>query len=198
MNNNKSKTWDNLAKSYVGESCARNRYDMLAKLAESEGYVCMSDMLKIVATNEFNHARMMFSFLDALEPDEIKNINICSGYPFKQKLNSLQENLRLSAEDETNESVKIYPQFATVAREEGFEDIAKFFDNLVNVENCHKMLLTQLYTQLKDGTLYKKQVPTKWKCSGCGHEDTTKAAWKKCPLCQAPQGTVMIKIEDNA
>ena len=198
MNNNKSKTWDNLAKAYVGESCARNRYDMLAKLAKSEGYTDMSDMIKLVATNEFNHARMIFSFLDALEPNEIKNIDICTGYPFKQKLQSLEENLRLSASDEEIESTKVYPEFAKVARAEGFEDIAKFFENLINVETCHKMLFTQLYTQLKNGTLYKKTTATKWKCKSCGHEQTLKEAWDKCPLCQAPQGFVMIKIEDNA
>ena len=198
MNNNKSKTWDNLAKAYVGESCARNRYDMLAKLAESEGYVAMSDLIKLVSTNEFNHARMLFSFLDALEPNEIKNIEVCTGYPFKQKLQSLELNLKLAADDETNESTKIYPEFAKVARAEGYVDIANLFENLIKVENCHKMLFTQLHDQLKNGTLYKKTTATKWKCSGCGHEATTKEAWEICPLCQAPQGIVMLKIQDNA
>lgn len=196
--NKQCKTFNNLAKAYVGESCARNRYDMLAKLAEKEGYKCLADQIKLIATNEFNHARMMFSFLDALDDDIIKNIDIQAGYPFKQKLHKLELNIELASEDEDNEASKIYPEFAKVAREEGYEDIAKFFENVIQVENCHKMLLKQIKEQFDNGTMYKKDKPTKWKCVSCGYEHTSQEAWKKCPLCGAPQGYVMLKIEDNA
>lgn len=196
MNKN-CKTFNNLAKAFVGESCARNRYDMLAKLAEKEGYKCMADQIKLVATNEFNHARMIFSFINALDDNIIKNIDICAGYPFKQRIGSLELNLKLSAEDENMEASQIYPEFAKVASDEGYDDIASFFENLIQVETCHKKLFTEMHDQLKNGTLYKKPNPVKWKCQSCGYEHESKEAWQKCPLCQAPQGYVMLKINDE-
>lgn len=192
-----SKTYTNLARSFVGESCARNRYTMLAKLAKKEGYSAMCDLINVVAENEFHHSRMMFSFIDSADINTIDNIEIRAGFPFKEKLHSLVENLKLAEEDELIEANKIYPEFSRIAKEEGFEDIANFYANLVQIETCHAKLFNQLYTQLKDGTLYNKPQAVKWKCSECGHEDTLKQAWINCPVCQAPQGDVMIHIEDG-
>lgn len=198
MNLKNSKTYKNLARAYIGESCARNRYDMLAKLAKKEGYTAMQDLIVKVATNEFNHARMMFSFIDSADAKVIDNIEVEVGIPFKQKLHSLQENLRLSAEDENNEATRIYPAFEKTAREEGFEDIANLYKNIIQVETCHQSLFTQLYTQMKDGTMYSKDMPYKYKCADCGYEETLKDCWEICPLCQAPQGHSMIEIEDES
>lgn len=197
MNLKNSKTYKNLARSFIGESCARNRYDMLAKLAKKDGYTTMHDLIVLVALNEFNHARMMFSFIDSADKEIIDNIEVEVGIPFKQKLHSLQENLRLSAEDEHIEATKIYPEFEKIAREEGFEDIANLYKNIIQVETCHESLFNQLYTQLKNGTLYSKDKPYKYKCKDCGYEATLKDCWDICPLCQAPQGHVMIEIQDN-
>ncbi len=192
-----SKTYLNLAKSYAGETQAHTRYKFIEYGARQEGYEAMANLIHMVAKNEFNHARMFYSYIQTALEKPIENIDICSGYPFKEKWN-LVDNLKFAAEDEANEDEKIYRSYEQTAREEGFEDIANLYANIRKVENCHKMLFTQLYTGLKNGTLYKKDKATKWKCCGCGHEDNLKEAWEVCPLCRAEQGFVMLKINDEA
>ena len=144
MNKTNTKTFNNLAKAYVGESCARGRYHMLAEFAKKSQYVAMSDMIKLIEENEFQHSRMMYSFLCSMSKETIDNIDMNVGIPFKEKPNTLLENLKFSAEDEQIEATKIYPQFEKEAREEGFEDIANFFKNLIQVETCHQSTFEQL------------------------------------------------------
>lgn len=192
-----SKTYLNLAKSYAGECQARHRYNFMEYGARNEDYVSMAEMIQQVAYNEFNHSRMFYSFIQTASTEPIVNIDISSGYPFREKWNLL-DNLKFAMEDEEEEATRIYPEYARIAEEEGFTDIANFYKNLTQVENCHKMLFEQLYNQLKSGTLYKKPTPVKWKCLGCGYEHTSKEAFKVCPICQAKQGWAMIKIEDNS
>ncbi len=191
-----SKTYLNLAKAYAGESQAHVRYKFIEYGARFEGYDCLAEMIDSVVYNEFNHARMLYTAIQNGSDEEVKNIDICSGYPFKEKWD-LQENLRLAAEDEEIEYLKVYPEYQRIAKEEGFEDIATLFAQIASVEECHYKLFTQLYKQMKDGTMYKKPKPVKWKCRDCGYEETMKEAWKKCPLCKAQQGRVMLKIEDG-
>ncbi len=192
----KSKTFKNLAKAYAGECMAQARYKFIEYGARMNGYKNIASLVDEVVYQEFNHSRMFYSFIQTASDKEIANIDISSGYPFKEKWDLL-ENLRIAAEDEKNEAEKIYPEYARVAEEEGFKDIAGLFRNIIQVENCHKMLFTQLYTQMKNGTLYKKDKPVKWKCGDCGYEATSKTAFKTCPLCQAKQGSIMLKIEDE-
>ena len=192
----KSKTYKNLAKAYAGECQARTRYKFMEYGARQQGYKNIAQLIDSVIYQEFNHARMLYSFIQTASEQPIENIDIESGYPFKQKWDLL-ENLRIAAEDEGFEADKIYPEYAKTAREEGFDDIAGLFENLVQVENCHRMLFQQLYDQMKNGTLYKKPQKVKWKCMDCGYAMTGKEAFKVCPLCQANQGAVMLKIEDG-
>lgn len=191
-----SKTFENLAKAYAGECMARTRYEYMAYGADQQGLTQLAKRLKDVAYQEFNHSRMFYSFIQTADKKPIDNIDICSGYPFKEKW-ELLDNLKFAQEDEENEAERIYPQYAKVAREEGFDDIAGLFENVIQVENCHKMLFEDLYNQLKTNTLYSKPQPVKWKCAGCGYEETAKKAWDICPLCQAKQGAVMLKLNDN-
>ena len=192
----KSKTFNNLARAFAGECQARVRYEFIEYGARNAGYTALAEMIDKVVYNEFNHARMFYTFLQKASTKNIDNIEICAGYPFKEKWDLL-DNLRLAAEDERLEAEAIYPEFAKTARQEGFNDIAKLFEDVIQVENCHKMLFTQLYEQMKNGTMYRRDEPVKWKCSSCGYEATAKQAWGKCPLCDAEQGAVMLKIEDE-
>lgn len=192
-----SKTYENLAKAFAGECQARTRYIFLKYGAQQQGYTGIADQLEVIIRNEFHHARMLYTFIQTASDKTIENIDIATGYPFKQKWDLL-ENFKLSAEDEKFERTKIYPEYAKVAKEEGFDDIAGLFRNLIQVENCHRMTLEQIYQQMKDGTLYKKPQKVKWKCIDCGHEEELKEAWTVCPLCQAKQGAVMLKLEDEA
>lgn len=192
----KSKTYVNLAKTFAGECQARTRYEFMEYGARKEGYKAIAEMIDTVAYNEFNHARMAYTYLQEASKDSIENIDICSGYPFKEKWDLL-ENLKLAAEDEKIEAERVYPEYAETAKQEGFTKIQKFYENLVQVETCHSKLFSQLYEQMKNKTLYEKEMPVKWKCASCGYEATDKKAWDTCPLCNEPQGTIMVKIEDE-
>lgn len=190
-----SKTYVNLAKSYAGECQARTRYEFIVYGACMNGYKYLAELVEKVVYNEFNHARMFYTFIQQSEEKQVENIDIASGYPFKEKWD-LQANLRIAAEDEMDEATRIYPEYAKTAREEGFTEIAKLYEDIIQVETCHQKLFSQLYEQMKSGTMYKKKEKVKWKCADCGYEATAKEAWQECPLCKAKQGSVMIQIED--
>lgn len=191
-----SKTYYNLAKSYAGECQAHVRYKFIEYGARKEGYTALAEMIDKVVYNEFNHARMFYTYLQKASDKPIENIEICAGYPFKEKWD-LAENLRFASEDERKENEEIYAEFERVAREEGFLDIAELYKNIRQVENCHSMLFDDLYNQFTTGTLYKKAEPTKWKCGACGYEHVAKEAFKICPICEAKQGVVLLKINDG-
>ena len=84
-----------------------------------------------------------------------------------------------------------------IAKEEGYSDVFDHFMRVAQVESCHTNILHQLYVGLKNKTLYKKNTKFKWKCTNCGHEAELEEAWKKCPLCGAPQGMVLIVIDES-
>ncbi len=191
-----SKTFLNLAKSYAGECQAHVRYKFIEYGARMEGHKTLAEMIDNIVYNEFNHARMFYTFIQDGSKDTIDNIDICSGYPFKEKWD-LQENLRLASIDETIEATRVYPEYAKIARKEGFGDIAKLWENIIQVETCHSKLLTDLYNQMKSKTLYKKSEKVKWKCADCGYEAVAKEAWKECPICKAKQGSVMLKVSSD-
>lgn len=191
-----SKTYKNLAKSYAGECQAYVRYKFIEYGARMQGYKCLAEIIDNIVYNEFQHARMFYTFIQQADSKTIDNIDISSGYPFKQKWD-LVENLKLAAEDESNEENKIYVEYRKVAREEGFDEIAKLYDDIIQVESCHRKLFTDLYDQMKNGTIYKKPQKVKWKCADCGYEATAKEAWDECPLCKAKQGSVMLKLQSD-
>lgn len=188
----KSKTYCNLAKAYAGECMARNRYEYIEYGAREQGQKALAELVGKIAYNEFNHARMLYSFIQTASKGSIENIDIASGYPFREKWD-LVDNLRLAALDEKNEGTRIYPEYAKVAREEGFADIAALFDNLATIEKKHQATFEELYEQFRNGTAYKKPQKETWVCSSCGYEAEGKEAFDTCPVCQAKQGTVCIK-----
>ena len=188
-----SKTYKNLAKSYAGECQAHIRYKFIEYGARKQGYKCMAEMIDTLVYNEFQHARMFYTYLQKASNETIANIDIESGYPFKEKWD-LVENLRLASEDEELEETVIYPEYAKVAREEGFEEITQLYENISQVEIFYKKLLKDLYNQMSTNTLYKKKKKVKWKCSECGYEAEGFEPWDTCPLCKAKQGSVMLKV----
>ena len=189
-----SKTFNNLARAFVGECQARTRYEFIEFGARQQGYKNMADIIDEIAYNEFNHSRMFYSFIQSADKETIKNINIEAGYPFKEKWDLL-ENLKFAAEAEDDEATKIYPEFARVAKEEGFEDVANLFLNVIEVEKQHKAVFIELYNQMRTGTLYKKGKPVTWKCADCGYAIVAKEAFEKCPVCQAKQGAVYLHVK---
>ena len=122
-----------------------------------------------------------------------KNIDLTGGYPFST--GTLIECIKDTIDTEMSQSDNVYPEFAKVAKNEGFKDIEKAFLFAGSVENCHKLMLEQIYNKLKNNKLYKSPNAVKWKCSNCGFEHTSKIAWDMCPSCDMPQGYVQIQID---
>ena len=189
-----SKTFLNLAKAYAGECQAHIRYKFIEYGARYNNYKNIACIIDDLVYNEFNHARMFYTFIQDATNDEITNIDISSGYPFKEKWD-LMENLRLASEDEKNEGTKIYPQYAEIARKEGFEEIAMLFENIANIEREHSRILVDLYNQMKNKTLYKKTNVVAWKCADCGYIAEGKEPWQTCPVCKAERESIILKCD---
>lgn len=195
MNLIESETLKNLAKSYIGECQAQTRYKFIEYACRLQGYKTMAQIIDRLVYNEFNHARMFYTYIQQASKKTIENIDITAGYPFKEKWD-LEENLLLASEDELMEVNSIYPTYAKIAREEGFEEIAELYDKVIKVEKTHAETLQKLYEQFKNKTLYKRDKLTPWVCGDCGYEEKRLEAWEECPLCQAKQGSVHLHLEN--
>ncbi len=196
MNLKDSQTLKNLVTSFAGESQAHVRYQFLEHAAKQQKLFELSKAINTIARNEFNHARMFYTAIQSADTGIIENLEVNSGYPFKEKWDFVK-NFEFAVANETDEKETIYPSFAKTAQDEGFSDIADLFTKVAGVENCHKMILTEIHTQLRNGKLYKREKPIKWKCSECGYEETLNEAWQVCPLCKMEQGYVMLNLSDN-
>lgn len=187
-----SQTFLNLARAYAGECQARTRYEFVEYGFRYNGYEAIATIIDKIVYQEFNHARMLYTFIQDAELKQVDNIEICAGYPFKEKW-ELENNLKLLAEDEEIEA-EIYAEFIKVAEDEGFPEIATLFKNIMDVEIRHKQVFLELYKQFTKGDLYKKKTETMWYCPACGYVGTGKEAWEKCPLCEAEQGVCEVVL----
>ncbi len=186
-----TETFKNLARSFAGECQAGMRYQMIAKLAMKEGMKTLADTVRSIAKNETLHATQFFNKM--IEKTGSKeNVTFEAGYPFHA--GTLEESLKFAAMDEKNETEDIYPTFARIAKEEGFEDIAALYKLIADVEERHKIVFQYLHDSVRNNTLYKSDSPMLWICSECGHMHVATEAWKVCPLCKAEQGYVELHL----
>ncbi len=193
MNFNESVTKTNLARSFAAECQAGARYQFMSKLAIQNSQKFISDTLKTLAKNEMAHAKVFYDHILQLSGGNVKNISIEAGYPFEEP--ELKNSLREESKIELSEAENIYPSFARIAKDEGFDEVAKSFDFVAKVEATHHQILEYLSTLFNANKMYKRKDATEWKCSNCGHTEIAKEAWKECPLCQMPQGFVIIDFE---
>jgi rubrerythrin len=175
-----TKTEQNLLKSFAGESQARNRYTFFAKIAEKEGYPQIAALFLETADNERVHAKTMFKFLEG------GPVEITATYP-AGKLGTTEENLRAAAEGENEEHTDLYPGFAKVAEEEGFKDVASLYRSIAKVEAEHERRYLVLADRVKNGGVFTRESPVKWKCQKCGHIHEGTSAPGTCPACKHPQ-----------
>ena len=192
----RSETKKNLGRAFAGECQDGAKYQFLAKTALNEGYDYMQMIFKTHAKNEMAHAKRFYDLITEYSSGPTKNMEICGGYSFTS--GTLLECIKNTMAVEKSQSDVVYPDFARIAKEEGYPDIEHAFLLAATVENCHMLMLEQLYTKLKGKKLYKSPTPVKWKCSNCGFEHTAKSAWDICPSCLAPQGFVEIQIDMNS
>jgi len=175
-----TKTEQNLLKAFAGESQARMRYDYFSSQAKKEGLEQIAALFAETALNEKEHAKRFFKFLEG------GMVEITAKYP-AGVIGTTLENLKAAADGENEEWTELYPEFARIAEEEGFKEVASAFTLIARVEKAHEERYRTLYANLEEGKVFKRDGKVVWKCRNCGflHEGTV--APKTCPACQHPQ-----------
>lgn len=161
-------TEKNLWSAFAGESQARNKYDYFASVAKKEGYEQIAEIFSETAGNEKEHAKMWFK--------ELKGIG------------TTYENLVAAAAGEHEEWTKMYKEFAETAEKEGFDEIARKFRAVGQIESHHETRYKKLAKQVKEATVFKRDKLVEWKCRNCGAIVKSIEAPKICPTCAHPQG----------
>jgi rubrerythrin len=181
-----TKTEQNLLKAFAGESQARMRYDYFSKAAKKEGLEQISAIFAETALNEKEHAKRFFKFLEG------RPVEITATYP-AGKIGTALENLKASAEGEHEEWSELYPEFAKVAKREGFDDIAETFEKIAEVEKAHEERYRKLYENLEAGKVFRRDGKVVWKCLNCGYLHEGESAPEICPACLHSQAHFQIK-----
>lgn len=177
-----SRTAQNLLKAFAGESQARNRYSFAASIARKEGLEHVAAIFEETAANEREHAKLFYKHLAPLAPCMLE---ILAAYPVVAGDTAAQ--LRAASEGENEEWTALYPEFAKIAREEGFDSVAKAFEWVSKVEKEHEARFRRLLGHVANGTVFQRGDKIYWRCRNCGHIHEGTAAPKACPVCQHPQ-----------
>jgi len=175
-----SKTEKNILTAFAGESQARNRYTYFASQAREEGFMQIAAIFEETANQEKEHAKRLFKLLKG------GAVEIQAAFP-AGVIGGTAENLKSGAAGENYEHTTMYPGFAAVAREEGFEAIAKVFESIAVAEKQHEKRYLGLLANVEAGTVFKKDKPVVWRCLNCGYLHEGEEAPKVCPACAHAQ-----------
>ena len=175
-----TRTEKNLLHSFAGESQARNRYDFFAGVAKKEGLVQISKIFEETALQEKEHAKRFFKYLEG------GAVEITASFPAGVIGNTL-ENLKAAASGEHEEWTEAYPEFARIAREEGFPEIAVLWERVSIAEKQHEKRYNDLWKNLEAGKVFKRDGVVIWRCLNCGYIHEGPEAPQLCPACLHPQ-----------
>ncbi len=175
-----SLTEKNLLTAFAGESQARNRYTYFSSQARKEGLVQIAMIFEETANQEKEHAKRFFSHLQGGE------VEVQAGFP-AGVVGSTGNNLRAAAEGEHYEWTEMYPNFAKIAHEEGFEPVAKMFEYISVAEKQHEKRYLDLLSNVESGRVFKRSEPVVWRCINCGYLHEGPEAPATCPACAHPQ-----------
>jgi rubrerythrin len=175
-----SQTEKNLLTAFAGESQARNRYTYFSKQARKDGFVQISDIFQETADQEREHAKRFFKFLEGGE------VEIVGAFP-AGTIGPTVENLKASAAGEHYEWSEMYPGFASVARDEGFDAVAMVFDAIGVAEKQHEKRYLDLVGNIMADKVFKRDDVVMWRCRNCGYLAEGTQAPQMCPACAHPQ-----------
>ena len=171
-----SRTEQNLWTAFAGESQARNKYTYFASKAKKEGYEQIAALFEATANNEKEHAKMWFKELNGI--------------------GNTAENLKAAAEGENYEWTDMYAEFAKVADEEGFTELAEKFRSVAAIEKSHEERYLKLLNNVEMQAVFEKCEETMWECRNCGHLVIGKKAPEVCPVCAHPQSYFEVRKEN--
>ena len=185
-----TRTEKNLLTAFAGESQARNRYTYFASQAKKEGYVQIAAIFEETANQEKEHAKRLFKFLEGGE------VEISASFP-AGVIGSTLENLKAAASGENYEHSQMYPEFAKIAREEGFPEIAAVFEAIAVAEKYHEARFKALAANIEAGRVFKRETRVRWRCRNCGYVHEGEEAPEICPACNHPQAYFELYREDG-
>ncbi|MBL7074191.1 rubrerythrin family protein [candidate division KSB1 bacterium] len=184
-----TRTEKNLLTAFAGESQARNRYTYFASQARKDGFMQIAEIFEETANQEKEHAKRLFKLLEGGE------VEIQAAFP-AGVIATTAENLKAAAGGEHYEWEEMYPSFARVAREEGFEDIAKVFESIAVAEKQHEKRYLGLLDNIESGTVFKKDRVVLWRCRNCGYLHQGTEAPEICPACAHTQAHFELLCEN--
>ncbi|MEM2866090.1 MAG: rubrerythrin family protein [Candidatus Hadarchaeales archaeon] len=191
------RTMENLAKAFVGESQARNRYTFYSKVAKKEGFEQIAEIFLITAENEREHATWLFRLINELGkktgslPQEMR---VEAAVP--TTLGTTAENLRAAIAGENYEWTSMYPEFAKVAEEEGLPEVASRLRAIAVAEKHHEERYSKLLREVEKGTVFKKEKEVWWVCRECGYVHFGKEPPERCPSCDHERSFYQLKCEE--
>ena len=166
----------NLMKAFAGESQARNKYEYFARVAQKEGYRDIAEHFQRAADNEKVHAKLELSLHNRMKHDS------------ENSFGNTQENLQAAIAGESYENVTMYPDFAKIAKEEGYSEAARLFSGIGKIEVEHEKMFQELLNRLQNNAEFESENEEEaWICEVCGHIHYGKKALKVCPVCKHPQ-----------
>ena len=184
-----TRTEKNLLTAFAGESQARMRYTYFASQAKKDGYVQISAIFAETADQEKEHAKRFFKFLEGGE------VEITGTFP-AGVIGTTLENLKAAAAGEHEEWSHMYPEFAAIAREEGFDAIAMVFEMISVAEKQHEKRYNDLAANIEADTVFKKDASITWRCRNCGYLHEGTEAVEMCPACAHPQAHFEVLSEN--
>jgi rubrerythrin len=184
-----TKTEQNLLKAFAGESQARMRYSYFASVAKKEGYEQIAAIFTETADNEKEHAKVFFKYLEG------GPVEITATYP-AGIIGTTAQNLLASAEGEHEEWDMLYKEFADVAEQEGFKDVATSFRMIARVEKEHEERYRRLLANVDGHEVFKKDGKVFWKCRNCGYVHEGATAPQLCPACKHPQAYFEVQAKN--
>ena len=184
-----TQTEKNILTAFCGESQARNRYTYFSSQAKKEGFVQISQIFAETADHEREHAKRLFKLLEGGE------VEISASFP-AGTIGSTQDNLKEAANGERFEHSTMYPEFAEMARSEGFPQIADIFTSIAVAEQYHEERYLKLLDNIENQRVFQRDETMIWRCQNCGflHEETS--APDICPACNHPQAHFELKPEN--
>ncbi|MGA1862248.1 rubrerythrin family protein [Deferribacter thermophilus] len=190
-----TKTLENLMKSFAGESQARNRYTFYAAIARKEGYRQIEALFIETADNEREHGKRFYKHVvENLNLSEPLMVDIKASYP--AQLGNTYQNLLAAAAGEHEEFVVLYPEFAEIAEEEGFPEIAQQFRMIAEVEKWHEKRFLKLADNIEKNKVFKRDTKVYWKCRNCGYIFEGFEAPATCPACAHPREHFELFVEN--
>ena len=175
-----SQTEKNILTAFAGESQARNRYTYFASQAKKDGYVQISEIFAETADQEKEHAKRLFKLLEGGE------VEVAAAFP-AGVIGTTLDNLKEAAGGENYEYTEMYPGFAKIAVEEGFEEIAEIFKAIAVAEKQHEKRYLALAANIENGTVFKREQAVVWRCRNCGYLHEGNEAPDECPACVHPR-----------